>query len=190
MRGQALPEELVIQFCAPTLAGLKTASLFSCDCPSLAEVKERVRQLNRILVPKGLSALLLRCVGGRRALIYLYRPDRLEEDLSDERAAAILEGMGYTCADCTGCLVELVKRVRKQPEFPHEIGLFLGYPPEDVAGFIRHKGRCCKCVGCWKVYGDPEQARRRFEQYQRCTKAYYAFWRSGIPLGSLAVPVT
>ena len=189
MRGGALPEDLVIQHCSPTLAGLKTASLFSCDCPSLVEVKEQVRRLNRILVPKGLSALLLRCVGNGRALIYLYRPDRLEQDLSDERATDILEQMGYSCTNCTGCLVELVKRVRSMPEFPHEIGLFLGYPPEDVAGFIRHKGKCCKCVGCWKVYGDAEQAQRRFDQYQRCTRTYYDFWCKGISLSRLAVPV-
>ena len=39
-------------------------------------------------------------------------------------------------------------------KFPHEIGIFLGYPLADVAGFIRNKGRNCKCIGTWKVYGD------------------------------------
>ena len=28
---------------------------------------------------------------------------------------------------------------RKIDEFPHDIGLFLGYPPEDVLGFITNK---------------------------------------------------
>ena len=188
METVGMSEGLVIQHCSPTLSGMKTGNTFSCAYPDAASLRRYIRALNRKLVPKGLRVVPLRREGGR-ALIYLYRPDRLEKDLSDERAAAILEQMGYACADCTGCLVELVKRVRKNPEFPHEIGLFLGYPPEDVAGFIRHKGKCCKCVGCWKVYGDAEQARRRFDQYQKCTRAYYDFWRSGIPLGRLTVPV-
>ena len=38
-------------------------------------------------------------------------------------------------------------------DFPHEIGVFLGYPLEDVVGFIRHRGKCFTCCGCWKSYG-------------------------------------
>ena len=32
-------------------------------------------------------------------------------------------------------------------EFPHEVGLFLGYPPEDVKGFIDHRANNFKCAG-------------------------------------------
>ncbi|MBP0060806.1 MAG: DUF3793 family protein [Eubacterium sp.] len=41
----------------------------------------------------------------------------------------------------------------------------LGYPAEDVQGFIENETKECKCVGCWKVYGDVEQAQKKFEQY-------------------------
>ena len=44
-------------------------------------------------------------------------------------------------------------------EFPHEVGLFLSYPPEDVKGFIDHRANDFKCAGLWKVYGDEEKAR-------------------------------
>ena len=43
-------------------------------------------------------------------------------------------------------------------EFPHEVGLFLSYPPEDVKGFIDHRANDFKCAGLWKVYGDEEKA--------------------------------
>lgn len=36
------------------------------------------------------------------------------------------------------CVAELIRRVRHEEDFPHEIGLFLGYPSEDVSGFIKH----------------------------------------------------
>ena len=52
--------------------------------------------------------------------------------------------------------------------FPHEIGVFLGYPLADVEGFIRNAGQNCLLCGCWKVYSDPESARRTFANYDRC----------------------
>lgn len=45
-----------------------------------------------------------------------------------------------------------MRRLQRFEAFPHEIGLFLSYPPEDVRGFIEHKGHESKCEGCWKVY--------------------------------------
>ena len=32
-------------------------------------------------------------------------------------------------------------------ELPHEVGLFLSYPPEDVKGFIDHRANDFKCAG-------------------------------------------
>lgn len=183
-----MSEGLVIQHCSPTLAGLKTGSLFSCPCQSEEEARREVRRLNQILVPKGLSVLPLRCVNGR-ALIYLYRPAWLRRDLAQEDVSALLERMGYTCISPDRCLMELMRRLREEDGFPHEIGLFLGYPPEDVWGFIEHGGKGCKCVGCWKVYGDPEQAQKRFALYQRCTESYCRQWSSGASIERLAIPV-
>lgn len=64
-----------------------------------------------------------------------------------------------------GKLKRLEKRFRKD-SFPHEIGLFLGYPLEDVRGFIANKGRNSKYTGEWKVYGNLNTALRLFQSYQ------------------------
>lgn len=58
--------------------------------------------------------------------------------------------------------------------FPHEIGVFLGYPLEDVRGFIAGGGEGCKLCGYWKVYGDVERARQSFARYDRCRAALCA----------------
>ena len=76
-------------------------------------------------------------------------------------------------------LETLKKRLSESGEFPHEIGLFLGYPPEDVEGFIENRGKNCKCVGCWKVYGDPEQAVRQFARFKKCREVYLRLYRDG-----------
>ena len=75
------------------------------------------------------------------------------------------------CVDC------LAGRLRTQKEFPHEVGLFLGYPPEDVDGFIRFGAKGAKCVGTWKVYGDEAAAKRRFALYKKCTEVYGKSYR-------------
>ena len=74
-------------------------------------------------------------------------------------------------------------------EFPHEVGLFLSYPPEDVKGFIDHRANNFKCTGPWKVYGDEEKARSLFAKYKKCTEIYCALWQSGSKLEQLAVAV-
>lgn len=68
-----MSEELVIRHCSPTLAGLKTGSLFNCSYRTERELTEGVRQLNRRLVPSGLRVVPVRRQAGK-ALIYVYRP--------------------------------------------------------------------------------------------------------------------
>lgn len=60
----------------------------------------------------------------------------------------------------------MIKKLREEPDFPHEIGLFLGYPLEDVKGFIENKADSSKCSGCWKVYGNEQKALKLFEKYE------------------------
>ena len=52
-----MSEELVIRQGAPTLAGIKTGSLFPCPYDDREELLADIRGLNRILSPKGLCLL-------------------------------------------------------------------------------------------------------------------------------------
>ena len=68
-------------------------------------------------------------------------------------------------------LDHLASRMAGSGGFPHEVGLFLGYPAEDVEGFRRHGGQGYKYSGLWKVYSDVERAQRCFRQYGCCRRA-------------------
>ena len=74
-------------------------------------------------------------------------------------------------------------------EFPHEVGLFLGYPPEDVKGFIDHRANGFKYAGLWKVYGDEARAEALFRKFKKCTQIYCERWQSGSNMDELAVAV-
>ena len=178
----------MVRQCAPTLAGIKTGSLFTCPYENREAILAEVRDLNRRLTTKGLWLLPLRC-SPKRVLLYLYRPTLLRRDLADSRAAGLLRQAGYPEGGCGRYLGTLVRRIRENEEFPHEIGLFLSYPPEDVQGFIDHHATDQKFTGTWKVYGDEKLARARFAAFARCTDLYCERWRAGFSLEQLAVTV-
>lgn len=183
-----MSEELVIRHCAPTLAGIKTGNLFTCPFESRERLIKDIRAMNRTLVPKGLRVLPLRYWSGR-ALIYVFRPKELKCDLCQADAACLLSGFGYETGGCDQCVKVLISRLNAGEEFPHEIGLFLGYPPEDVRGFVENRSRNFKCAGYWKVYGDEAAARQRFSQYDKCTTCYCKQFRCGASIDRLAVNV-
>lgn len=182
-----MSQEYVIRHSAPTLAGLKTGSLFPCRFAARPPFLRDLRGMNQVLVPRGLRLLPLRWEPGW-VLLYLYRPAALARDLAARPAQALLRQAGYPAESPPACLRELRRRFAAGGPFPHEVGLFLSYPPEDVAGFCRHRGRGAKCVGCWKVYGDETAARRRFAAYKACTAAYTRQAAAGVPLSALTVP--
>ena len=91
-----MSEEQVVRNCAPTLAGLKTGNLFACPYESREDLLDFLRSLNRRLGKKGVRAVPLR-IRQDKALIYLYRPARLEKDLSCASCEALLSACGYNC---------------------------------------------------------------------------------------------
>lgn len=181
-----MSEEMIIRHCSPTLAGMKAGNMFTCPFASSDEMKRSFRRFNMRLGNKGLRAIPLRFTKGR-ALVYIYRPSHLVRDLRKSVAVSILRERGYCSNTAEGCLIHLMKRICERDEFPHEIGLFLGYPPEDVRGFIENKAAGCKCVGCWKVYGDAEAARAVFAKYKKCIDVYRARFAEGRSVERLTV---
>ena len=74
-------EEELIRFCAPTLAGIKSAGAFGYPYFDVYALQNRIQRLNQRLLPKGVLILPLRLKEGR-ALIYAFRPSMLPVDLS------------------------------------------------------------------------------------------------------------
>lgn len=181
-----MSEKVIIEQCSPTLAGLKTGNMFLYPYKSIYEMRTAVRQWNKKMSSKGLRVLPLR-YNGKNALIYVYRPSMLSKDLQNETAHNILNNRGYALPSPEVCVAQLARRISGNGEFPHEVGLFLGYPPEDVRGFIENKPGTCKCVGCWKVYGDVGNAEKIFAGYKKCTQAYSEKYANGETVERLTV---
>lgn len=176
-------ELILAEHCAPVLAGIKTANLVSCPCREFPRLPARVAEYNRAFGKKGLRFEIL-CACKERYLLLVYRPDRMQADLQVPAAAELLHACGYP-EGLRRRLAFLRERILREDGFPHEIGLFLGYPPCDVRGFIEQGGKGSKFTGYWKVYGDVYAAKRLFDRFRRCSRATFQRVESGIPLMQL-----
>ena len=171
-------EELLVIHASPTLANLKPASLISLNNAELGG--ECLEKLGK----QGLMFLPLNNSKGQ-SLLLVYRKGKLEQVLSSPQAEEILEHFGYpeSLDERLGFL-----RERFQSTIcPHEVGIFLGYPPEDVKGFIENKGKDALCSGLWKVYSDKENAERILQRWARCRRKYMERFLSGTDITRLCV---
>lgn len=149
--------------CAPFLKGLKVSCVISVDENLYGTLKEIFRGMD--------IAWHMASRSEGKCLVLFYRPKRMEEYLRDPKVHALLREYGYVSMELTQMLERLSERVRDFSEkgmgFPHEIGAFLGYPIEDVRGFIENQGRKYLMIGYWKVYSDLAWARMTFKEYDR-----------------------
>ena len=181
-------DQILAYHCAPALAGLKPSNLVSLSREEFPDLEERLEEYRRLFAPRGVAFRTM-CGCGRNVLLLVYRPAELERTLRAPLSAALLEKDGYDAGeDLAAMLDRLGRRLRAEGDFPHEIGLFLGYPLADVVGFMENGGENCKYTGCWKVYSNVAEARQRFAQFKRCQSIYAVQFQRGKTLSQLTVP--
>lgn len=158
----SIPLQLALQ-CAPVISGIKISNLLTIPAKSL-------RELSAVLKKTELSFRIL-YPGRERLVILIYRETELKGYLEREEVMAFIYKCGYETSDISKIFPVFVKRYMRYMElkqdFPHELGLFLGYPIEDVEGFIRENGKNYLYSGYWKVYKDAELKIRLFKNYEK-----------------------
>ena len=154
--------QVVLQ-CAPFLKGLKVSCVISVDAGLYNGLAELFRDTE-------IAYHRLSCSEGK-CLVLFYRPDELERYLHSPVIRGLIREYGYSDMDLGGMIRRLADRVedfsKRGMGFPHEIGAFLGYPPDDVKGFIENEGKKYLMIGYWKVYSNLTGARMIFKEYDR-----------------------
>ena len=182
-------EKDLLYFASPALLGRKQANLFSFSIDCLTDYRKEIDRYKKELAPLGISVEYLYCLQNRVYLL-VYRKDMMLQYLRQPAVKEFLMKEGYPAnigeeESLYQTLCILRKHIIQGAEFPHEVGFFFGYPPEDVFSFIREKGRNYKLVGDWKVYGDGKAALRTFRSYARCRKRLMEQAATGTPIVSL-----
>lgn len=126
-----------------------------------------------LLADSPLEALSLRQKDSGDLMLFYY-PDLLQTHLHQPETAAFLEEQGYQSTDLANALAELKRRFQALDEMPHEIGIFLGYPLKDVAGFMGCSNKPCTACRQWRIYGDPATSLALSDNYAECRRGMAA----------------
>lgn len=172
--------------CAPMIMGLKTSNLLIVpEC--------QVVCVQRLLQNTEIESFLLftgkqRAAGKERykTVLLLYRSLLLRDYLQNTQVVHLLQNAGYEDFSFRGLLCQFASRYRAyrngERDFPHEMGIFLGYPPADVQGFIQNNGKHFLYAGYWKVYEHPAQKTKLFYYYDLAAELLIRLLSQGVQI--------
>lgn len=177
MNLELIETQLVLQ-CAPVLAGLKISNLLNVN-------RKQGELIQNLLAATDLSCyVLLR--NGHRMTILIYNKKMLKAYLKNKQVQSFLLGEGYGEMNLEEMLWLLSQRyqshMEKRAGFPHELGVFLGYPMEDVEGFIENNGENFLCLGYWKVYQNRQAKLELFQKFERAKEWMILLVSNGMEL--------
>ena len=172
---------LIIQNAA-VLKGKSISGMLFLNDKELARISMKLHNTN--------ISLIILCTCKKRHLVMVYRAKELEEHLRSKEVSDYLREFGYRRDDFISNLIRLHQRMNgfynKMKEFPHEVGVFLGYPICDIKGFLENKGERYLHSGYWKIYGNLEETRKKFLSYDEAREIAIDEFLSGRELESIA----
>lgn len=157
--------------CAEVLAGVKPANLISLvnrTRPCGRNLYLLWHQLgDQVLSRFSTLQIMMLHNKGTAVLLLCYSKTSLDQHLAHSGIRALLHKADYRPEAGTDALLdELKQRIAHNDAFPHEIGLFIGYPAKDVAAFMGLVKLPFTCQGPWKIYGNPGQSLSLADQFR------------------------
>lgn len=172
----------VVTQCAPVLKGIKVSNLISAKAGTWKRIRRYLQGCRVICV--------LLYADAEKEVLFLYRYEMLERHLKNPQVREFLRRQGYEKLDVASVLLGLRRRYQRYAganmEFPHELGVLLEYPVEDVEGFIANQGRNSLMAKYWKVYHNQERARQIFRLYDEAKERAMEEIIRGVPLVKVA----
>lgn len=162
-------EKMLANYCSPVLMGEKVSNLFSTLKSEIPNVNKVIVDYNCMFNKYDLFIENI-CECENRVLIFVYKKTLLEKHFRDREVISLMDKYGYSIDGGIDCNIDILKQRIKVSSFPHEIGIFLGYPITDVIGFIDNQGQNYKYCGYWKVYKNVARTKRIFHSYDSMRK--------------------
>ena len=146
---------------SPVIMGVKpsiTLNIGKRHGKNISKVK-----LLRIIQEIGLKGIILRDTKNGH-IVLVYRKCALESILSEKKVKDVLSSLNYSSDSVYAALSHLRKRY-DYCHCPPELGIFLGFPVEDVTDYMCGTSKECLLCGYWQVYNNVEEAQRTFKKY-------------------------
>ena len=172
-------DQLMIHYCAPTLCDIKPGNIFFVRNTDFSE--NSFKEWKKTFYARGLMSFAIKLSEDSTA-IFVCNPCWERKILGDSIVQAYLHEKGYHGCGVTDFVKDFKIRLQTAPGFPHEIGIVLGYPVDDVIEFENHEGQNCKYCGQWKSYSDPETAKQCHCKYKNCCGFCESLYNKGYSL--------
>lgn len=111
----------------------------------------------------GLQGMILRETETAH-IVLAYRKCSIENILESAKEREVLEQLGYSLRSAYTALAFLRKRY-DYCHCPPELGIFLGFPVEDVKDYMCGTKKKCLLCGYWQVYNNLGEAKKTFQAY-------------------------
>ncbi|MCR6515204.1 MAG: DUF3793 family protein [Clostridium sp.] len=148
---------------APVVAGYKPSSTITLVKKS-NDYFEWNKSKEELLKELNLNYIVLRECSEAK-IILVFNEAKLRERLKNKDNKNFLEGLNYDLSlDIFEILLKLKERYNLY-HCPHELGIFLGIPVEDVKDFMECTEKKCLACGYWKVYNNYDEAIKTFNNY-------------------------
>lgn len=98
-------------------------------------------------------------------IVMIYNEKLLYKEISKNSHTNFLAKLGYPSLVNVTDYVNVLKSRYEKYHCPHELGLFLGIPFEDVKDFMECTTKKCLLCGYWKVFNNEEKAKITFERF-------------------------
>ncbi len=179
-------ETVLFKLCyhaAPTISGIKPSSLVVLKGSCARHFVKHERDIKRIM-PLDIEILHK---DEKRVSLLVFNSDTLLTHISQAENMNYLTSLGYPAYN----LATVLGRLKSQfsSGCPSEIGVFLGYPVDDVIAF---QSKCEKplFIGYWSVYNDVQGAKQIFEQFDNARAHIGQIFRSGTSPSSYLQSIT
>lgn len=100
-------------------------------------------------------------------VILIYNHELLETFIDSIENKKFLISIGYPRGFSMEEALEVLQGRYKMYNCPHELGIFLGFPLDDVKDFMTCSNKECLACGYWKVYNQCNKAKTIFNLFDR-----------------------
>ena len=153
--------EYIVKYCAQTLAGIKSANLFSIEINDKKNIYKEISDINKCVVKLVVRVMPL-YEKSNRMLIYVYRPKLIQKDFENSLCKSLLKEKGY----CNKCVYTCIECLRKRINEEKDLNIKNGY---------------------WRVYQNKNKAIKKFNSYDNCTRIFVNKFMSGTSIQELTV---
>lgn len=186
----------MIHYCAPTLCGIKPGNVFFIKKRDFS--KSDFESWKKMFSSDGFSC---ECFSFKLTEDYfavlVCNSAWIKKILSEPEVRSYLSEKSYACSDAESFVQSFKRRLHAPQEnnlvnshaqprakkvFPHEIGVVLGYPLEDVIAFEKHCGKDCQYCGSWKTYSNVEYTKKCQCNYKKCSFMCEKMYQAGYTL--------